>query len=123
MSTDLIYSIISAGIVVVYLLADGILALIGKIKAKKQKDENVTIGFIYNETEALIEEAEKFVNYSGEEKFNYVLTRLEKKYGEDESDTEYFTMIINDLVALTNKVNVSKKNKVSSTVEDGKTEA
>lgn len=123
MSTDLIYSIISAGIVVVYLLADGILALIGKIKAKKQKDENVTIGFIYNETEALIEEAEKFVNYSGEEKFNYVLTRLEKKYGEDESDTEYFTMIINDLVALTNKVNVSKKNKVSSTGEDGKTEA
>lgn len=123
MSTDLIYSIISAGIVVVYLLADGILALIGKIKAKKQKDENVTIGFIYNETEALIEEAEKFVNYSGEEKFNYVLTRLEKKYGEDESDTEYFSMIINDLVALTNKVNVSKKNKVSSTDEDGKTEA
>lgn len=106
MNSDLIYSIISAAIVIVYLLADGVVALISKIKEKKTLNENVTTGTLYNEAQNLIEEAEKFANYSGEEKFNYVLTRLEKKYGRDDVDTEYFTLIINDLVALTKKVNV-----------------
>ena len=75
-------------------------------EAERLKGETVTM--IQNTAMELIQKAEEFKNYTGEEKFNYVLTRLKQLnqnlYGESELGE-----IINELVKMSNNVNVEKK--------------
>lgn len=82
------------------------------IKNKKQEEverlKSETASIVRSTAMELIQKAEEFKNYSGEEKFNYVLTRLKQLnqnlYGETELGE-----IINQLVEMSNNVNIEKK--------------
>lgn len=96
--------IIFAVYIVVYVIS--LLAtLIPTIKSKNytQAINDAIIG-----AKKFIEEAEQFKNYTGEEKFNYVLTRL-KLETENKFSDETLATIIENLIDLTNNVNTSKK--------------
>lgn len=79
-----------------------------KNEAKKQAILNATEQEIQNTALELIQKAEEFKNYSGEEKLNFVLTRMkalnQTLYGETE-----LTALINKLVAMSKNVNSEKK--------------
>ena len=82
------------------------------LKAKKQEEverlKGETASLVRSTAMELIQKAEEFKNYTGEEKFNFVLTRLKQLnqnlYGETELGN-----IINELVEMSNNVNVEKK--------------
>ena len=76
-----------------------------KLKKVLEKAEEVTKEII-----PYVMEAEKFINYTGEEKKNYVMTKLNQfaiknniKFNEEEASKK-----IEELVALTKQVNVAK---------------
>lgn len=75
-----------------------------KNKAKQEELLNASKEEIYNTCMTLVQDAEKFKNYTGEEKFNWVLTRLQqlnqKIYGEVELGG-----LINKIVDTTKNVN------------------
>lgn len=83
-------------------------AIKSKNKARKQEILNATEQEIQSTALELIQKAEEFKNYSGEEKLNFVLTRMKKLnqtlYGEAE-----LTTLINNLVAMSKNVNSEKK--------------
>lgn len=64
--------------------------------------------FIRQNVKTLIVEAEKFKNYTGEEKKQYCITRLKTLSQGIFDDSELDTMIEEE-VALTNSVNTNKK--------------
>lgn len=82
------------------------------MKTKKQEEierlKGETASMVRSTAMELIQKAEEFKNYTGEEKFNFVLTRLKQLnqnlYGETELGE-----IINQLVEMSNNVNVEKK--------------
>lgn len=99
----------------VFILLEIVLLIVLYIKRKKastdeentRKDAQTRDAF-WSIAMECIEDAEKFKNYTGEERQNYVLTRLQKinqtLYNEEE-----IVKIVDKLVDLTNKVNVHKK--------------
>lgn len=77
----------------------------GKAKQIAQQILNVTEAMI-----PYIEQAEKFLNYSGEEKKAYVITRI-KEYAIENKikiDNDFIDKKIEEFVELTNKVNALK---------------
>ena len=104
--------IITGAIYIVASICFLIFSFYKAIKAKKQQEleklKSDTATLVKNTAMELIQKAEEFKNYTGEEKFNFVLTRLKQLnqnlYGETELGE-----IINELVKMSNNVNIEKK--------------
>ncbi len=87
-----------------------LIKLIKNIKARKESDNLLKIS---NEIIPFIEEAEKFINYSGQEKKEYVLTRITQfaLSNKIELNQEEINEIIETFISLTKNVNIkSSKN-------------
>ena len=86
-------------------------------KAGKQTEaeriKNETEQTIINSALEFIQQAEKFTNYTGEEKLNWVLTRLKTLNQNLYKDNE-LVELINYLVNVTNNVNIQKKEGVKN---------
>lgn len=78
-----------------------------KLKKVLEKTEEITKNII-----PLIKEAEKLTNYSGEEKKEYVITRLQQYAISNniDLDLEYISSRIEELIELTKVVNANSDN-------------
>ena len=78
-------------------------------KAKKIAEQTIEIA---NAVLPYIEEAEKFVSYSGEEKKEYVMTKANRYAIENgiAFDEEAVSAKVEELISLTKQVNVNNKN-------------
>lgn len=81
-----------------------ITAIKNKNKAKQEELLNASKEEIYNNCMTLVKDAEKFKNYTGEEKFNWVLTRLQQLNQKIYSEVE-LSDLINKIVDTTKNVN------------------
>ena len=109
--------ILEYGIKSVFIVLEIVLLIVLYIKRKKAStnEENIKQDAQMRDTfwtiaMECIADAEKFKNYTGEERQNYVLTRLQK-INQTIYSEEQIVKIVDMLVDLTNKVNVHKKNK------------
>ena len=100
-----------------YIIVAIVVSIRSLVKSFKKKNENENEKTIYEQyieifakAKEFIEQAEKFVNYSPEEKHNYVLTRL-KEINQTVFDELGLTNLINNLVAFTKSVNVNSEKK------------
>ena len=87
-----------------------LIKLIKNIKARKELDNLLKIS---NEIIPFIEEAEKLINYSGQEKKEYVITRITQfaLSNKIELNQEEINEIIETFISLTKNVNIkSSKN-------------
>lgn len=98
--------------------------LIPLVKNIKAKNKLIALNKLSSEVQKWIVEAEKFTNFSGEEKKTYVLTNanryaLNNKICFDEQDV---SSKVEELVSLSKKVNVeaSKKNVLVKTPTEDK---
>lgn len=101
----------------VYIAFSIIMAFITWMKTLKSKNaekiealKNKTQEELTNLAMTLIEDAEKFKNYTGEEKLNYVVTRL-KQVNQNLYDENGLIDFVNKLVDVTKKVNVQIQQK------------
>lgn len=81
-----------------------------KNKEKTEELTNQTLEQIQNTAIALIEDAEEFENYTGEEKLNWVVTRL-KNLNQSIYNDDELVELVNKLVDVTRNVNVSSSKK------------
>lgn len=81
-------------------------AIKSKNKATKEELLNKTISEVNETALKLIQEAEQFKNYTGEEKLNWTVTRL-KQLNQTLYNEEELIGIVNKLVEATKNVNVS----------------
>lgn len=112
-TTKEIIAVVSAAIGA---LATGIPFLIGFIRKARQLVKERNWSKITEILPSLIIEAEKFLNYTGSEKKEYVKSRLavyttENKFAFDEAK---FDIAIDDIVKLTKEVNRRDKDKVGT---------
>ena len=85
-------------------------AIKSKNKATKEDFINKTISEVNETALQLIQEAEKFNNYTGEEKLNWTITRL-KQVNQTLYNEEELIGLVNKLVEATKNVNASKGKK------------
>ena len=97
---------------IIGLLISTILFFIKAIKENKSKRSAQTELSIGDELLALMEEAEKFTNYSGEEKKAYVITRVKEQLSSKKIrfDSNKISEKIEELIQLSKGVNSRKKN-------------
>lgn len=99
-----IITIVSAVVGILITITSFLIPLVKNSKAKKQLTAvNQIAGVLQN----LVIEAEKFVNYSGEEKKQYVMT-LANRYALENNlpyDEDYISAKIEELVSLSKQVN------------------
>lgn len=104
---DKIFNIVLLAYYAVLAIVVGVSTIISQVKKRKKENKDITLSYIYDTAMNLIEEAEKFKNYSGEEKKNYVMTRLKQLFGDAMTDSD-FSVIIEDLISLSKRVNINK---------------
>lgn len=104
---DKIFNIVLLAYYAVLAIAVGVSTIISQVKKRKKENKDITLSYIYDTAMNLIEEAEKFKNYSGVEKKNYVMTRLKQFFGDAMTDSD-FSVIIEDLISLSKRVNINK---------------
>lgn len=114
MDIDKIFNIVLLAYYAVLAIVVGISTIISQAKKRKKENKDITLSYIYDTAMNLIEEAEKFKNYSGEEKKNYVMTRMKQFFGDAMTDSD-FSVIIEDLIQLSKRVNINKP--ISSAVD------
>lgn len=107
MDLEIIFSMICTGLGVLITICTFIIKLSRNTKIRKNA-ENLLL--LTNQISVFVKEAEEFVNYSGSEKKNYVLTKMNQfsidnkiKYNE-----EYVSSKIEELIDTTNVVNTNK---------------
>lgn len=93
------------------LLCTTLVFLKGKIKNKRMKNILENASKITSQIIPLIEQAEEFVNYSGEEKKEYVLTKLERYAINNKLkfDKEEISNKIEELITMSKQVNSKSK--------------
>lgn len=112
-----IITIISAALGLIITITGFLIPLVKSTKAKKSLiAENKLTGALQN----MVIEAEKFVNYSGEEKKQYVMTKAYKYAVENKIpyDENAVSEKIEDLVALSKQVNVKTATQPKEVVSD-----
>lgn len=109
---EIIISGVYIALSVVMFIITWISTIKSKNKTEKEELTNKTISEIQDLALDLIEQAEQFKNYTGEEKLNWTITRLKQVnqtlYNEDD-----LIRLVNKLVETTKKVNVSTGKKTS----------
>lgn len=114
MEIDKILTIVIGGAYVILTVVLYITNWINAIKSKNKEKQaaliNATQSQITDSALQLIEDAEKFKNYTGEEKLNYVITRL-KQINQTLYDESGLIELVNKLVETTKNVN-SKGGKI-----------
>lgn len=113
MEIDKILTIAIGGAYVILTIVLYITNWINAIKSKNKEKQaaliNATQSQITDSALQLIEDAEKFKNYTGEEKLNYVITRL-KQINQTLYDEAGLIELVNKLVETTKNVNSKTKN-------------
>lgn len=94
--------------------------LIPLVKSTKAKKSLVAVNKLTGALQNMVIEAEKFVNYSGEEKKQYVMTKAYKYAVENKIpyDENAVSEKIEDLVALSKQVNVKTATQPKEVVAD-----
>lgn len=108
MSIEIIKSLACTALGIIITFITFILKVIKKNKIIKKSDGLISVLSIL---EAEIIEAEKNTNYTGEEKKNYVLTRI-NQYMIDHNlkfNKEYIEAKLEELIELTKEVNINAK--------------
>ncbi|MGM9971027.1 MAG: hypothetical protein ACI35W_01285 [Anaeroplasmataceae bacterium] len=108
MSIEIIKSLACTALGIIITFITFILKVIKKNKIIKKSDGLISVLSIL---EAEIIEAEKNTNYTGEEKKNYVLTRI-NQYMIDHNlkfNKEYIEAKLEELIELTKEVNINTK--------------
>lgn len=108
MSIEIIKSLVCTALGIIITFITFILKVIKKNKIIKKSDGLISVLSIL---EAEIIEAEKNTNYTGEEKKNYVLTRI-NQYMIDHNlkfNKEYIEAKLEELIELTKEVNINTK--------------
>lgn len=97
---------------IIIAVASIILSIVSEFRKKKTEKLSLTQQTLSSKIENLVVEAEKFLNYSGEEKKNYVLTRA-KQYLTSVKCTKISDSSISDIierfVSITKLVNQREK--------------
>lgn len=94
--------------------------LIPLVKSTKAKKSLIAVNKLTGALQNMVIEAEKFVNYSGEEKKQYVMTKAYKYAVENKIpyDENAVSEKIEDLVALSKQVNVKPATQPKEVVSD-----
>lgn len=94
--------------------------LIPLVKSTKAKKSLIAVNKLTGTLQNMVIEAEKFVNYSGEEKKQYVMTKAYKYAVENKIpyDENAVSEKIEDLVALSKQVNVKPATQPKEVVAD-----
>lgn len=94
--------------------------LIPLVKSTKAKKSLIAVNKLTGALQNMVIEAEKFVNYSGEEKKQYVMTKAYKYAVENKIpyDENAVSEKIEDLVALSKQVNVKTATQPKEVVSD-----
>lgn len=117
-SLEVILSLAGAALGLLVAAATFIVKFLKKSKAKKAAEQVIEIG---NAILPYIEQAEKFVHYTGEEKKEYVMTKANQYALENgiEFDAEYIGDKVEELIALTKQVNSKESGETESTKSEG----
>lgn len=112
-----IITIISAALGLIITITGFLIPLIKSTKAKKSL---IAVNKLTGALQNMVIEAEKFVNYSGEEKKQYVMTKAYKYAVENKIpyDENAVSEKIEDLVALSKQVNVKTATQPKEVVAD-----
>ena len=110
---ELIFSLLATILGLLITLITFIKKYVSNLKAKKIIEQSLKI---CNILLPLIEKAEEFSSYTGQEKKEYVMTKA-NQYALDNGikfNEEFISNKIEDLLSLTNQVNVNKTIKISN---------
>lgn len=112
-----IITIISAALGLIITITGFLIPLVKSTKAKKSL---IAVNKLTGALQNMVIEAEKFVNYSGEEKKQYVMTKAYKYAVENKIpyDENAVSEKIEDLVALSKQVNVKTATQPKEVVAD-----
>lgn len=112
-----IITIISAALGLIITITGFLIPLVKSTKAKKSL---IAVNKLTGALQNMVIEAEKFVNYSGEEKKQYVMTKAYKYAVENKIpyDENAVSEKIEDLVALSKQVNVKTATQPKEVVSD-----
>lgn len=112
-----IITIISAALGLIITITGFLIPLVKSTKAKKSL---IAVNKLTGALQNMVIEAEKFVNYSGEEKKQYVMTKAYKYAVENKIpyDENAVSEKIEDLVALSKQVNVKPATQPKEVVSD-----
>lgn len=113
-SLEVILSLAGAALGLLVTAATFIVKFLKKSKAKKVADQVIEI---CNAILPYIEQAEKFIHYTGEEKKEYVMTKANQYALENgiEFDSEYIGDKVEELIGLTKQVNAKESVETEST--------
>lgn len=117
MDLEVILSILGTGLGIFITILTFIIKMTKNTKIRKHAERLLALT---NQLSVFVEEAESFRNYTGEEKKNYVLTKM-NRYSLDnklEYDEEYISKKLEELIETTKKVNTEKKDQASIAEED-----
>lgn len=104
---------VEISLAVVYVVASVFSLIVSWLRAKRANniaEQEKIKATIKTAAEQFIKDAEQFKNYAGEEKLQYVVTRLKGINQSVYSDDE-LVALINELVKLTNDVNTAETKK------------
>lgn len=117
MDIEIIFSMIGTGLGILITILTFIIKLSKNTKVRKNAEKMLALT---SQVSAFVKEAEEFTHYTGAEKKNYVLTKM-NQYSIDHNikyDEEYVSDKIEELIDTTKQVNAIKECEPTTTKKD-----